>query len=47
MPGIAHSVAEKKQKARIEQEKADAEAMEVCYEEQKEPEDQRKSIKAT
>jgi hypothetical protein len=46
MPGIAPSITKKKQKARAEQEKAYAEAIEVYHEEQKKPEDQRKSRRA-
>lgn len=46
MPGIARSVAKKKQVARAEQEKAYAEAMKEYRDEQKKPESERKSRKA-
>lgn len=46
MPGIACSVAKKKQMARAEQEKAYAEAMKEYRDEQKKPESERKSRKA-
>ncbi|KAG2071568.1 hypothetical protein BDR04DRAFT_1154258 [Suillus decipiens] len=46
MPGIARSVAKKKQMARAEQDKAYAEAMKVYHDEQKKPESERKSRKA-
>jgi hypothetical protein len=46
MPGIAHSIAKKKQMARAEQEKAYAEVMKEYRDEQKKPESERKSRKA-
>ncbi|KAG1879824.1 hypothetical protein F4604DRAFT_1751735 [Suillus subluteus] len=46
MPGIARSIAKKKQMARAEQEKAYAEAMKEYRDEQKKPESERKSRKA-
>ncbi|KAG1834303.1 hypothetical protein F4604DRAFT_1604807 [Suillus subluteus] len=46
MPGIAHSIAKKKQMARAEQEKAYVEAMKEYHDEQKKPESERKSRKA-
>jgi len=46
MPGIAHSMAKKKQMACAEQEKAYAEAMKEYHDEEKKPKSERKSRKA-
>ncbi|KAG2123195.1 hypothetical protein BD769DRAFT_1670279 [Suillus cothurnatus] len=46
MPGIARSIAKKKQMAHAEQEKAYAEVMKEYQDEQKKPESERKSRKA-